>query len=192
MNKQENNPNLTSDHVCPWWMGYTFDNPLRRLFQNPQHILAPYVQKGDTVMDIGCGMGFYSIAMAQLVGRQGCVVSVDIQQQMLNILKRRARKKGLAENIVAVQGLENVATNDQTVDFCLTFWMLHEVPDKRAFLGRIYHLLKPSGQYLLVEPKIHNTPQQFEEEIHQCTTAGFLPVNRPVVGLSRSALFKKP
>ena len=40
-------------HVCPWWGGYFIDNPLRRLFHNPEKIVGPYVQPGMTVMDVG-------------------------------------------------------------------------------------------------------------------------------------------
>ena len=55
-------------HVCPWWGGYFIDNPLRRLLHNPEKIIGPYVRPGMTVMDVGCGMGFCSIAMAKIVG----------------------------------------------------------------------------------------------------------------------------
>jgi 2-polyprenyl-3-methyl-5-hydroxy-6-metoxy-1,4-benzoquinol methylase len=50
-------------HVCPWWGGYFIDNPLRRLLHNPEKIVGPYVQPGMTVMDVGCGMGIFSIAI---------------------------------------------------------------------------------------------------------------------------------
>ena len=50
-------------HVCPSWCGFFIDNPLRRLIHNPTKIFGPYVQPGMTVMDVGCGMGLFSIAM---------------------------------------------------------------------------------------------------------------------------------
>ncbi|MBN1997586.1 class I SAM-dependent methyltransferase [candidate division KSB1 bacterium] len=182
---------LTSTHVCPWWIGYTFDNPLRRIFQNPRQILAPYVKHSATVVDIGCGMGYYSIAMAKLVGKEGKVLSVDIQPQMLAILSRRARKNGVAERIETFQDMDIFAERPQSVDFCLTFWMLHEVPDKKAFLAKIFNVLKPDGKYLLVEPKIHTTVQQFGAQRQLCTEAGLNPIDSPKIGLSRTALFIK-
>jgi hypothetical protein len=42
-----------TEHVCPWWMGYLIDNPLRRLIHNPEKILAPYVTAGTTAMGVG-------------------------------------------------------------------------------------------------------------------------------------------
>jgi cyclopropane fatty-acyl-phospholipid synthase-like methyltransferase len=53
-------------------MPFTLDeNPIRRLLHNPEKILGPYVKPGMTVMDVGCGMGFCSIAMAKMVGEDG-------------------------------------------------------------------------------------------------------------------------
>jgi len=47
-------------HVCPWWLCFTFDNLIRKLLHNPENILAPYVHEGNTVLDIGPGMGYFS------------------------------------------------------------------------------------------------------------------------------------
>ncbi|MBU4143260.1 hypothetical protein KJ590_04695, partial [Patescibacteria group bacterium] len=47
--------------VCPWWLCYSFDNPLRRLFHDPERLLGPYVKTGMTAVDIGCGMGYFTI-----------------------------------------------------------------------------------------------------------------------------------
>ena len=81
-------------HVCPWWGGYFIDNWLRRWIHNPATILAPFVRPDMTAMDFGCGMGMFSIAMAQLVGSKGRVIAVDLQQAMLDVLQKRARKAG--------------------------------------------------------------------------------------------------
>jgi len=64
---QRKNTSQMAKHTCPWWGGYLIDNRLRRLLHNPERILAAYLQPGMTVMDFGCGMGFFSIAMAGMV-----------------------------------------------------------------------------------------------------------------------------
>ena len=79
-------------HVCPWWLAYTFDNPLRKIFHKPQKMLDPYVKAGMKVMDIGCGMGFFSIGMAKLVGDKGKIFSVDLQPKMLEVTEKAAEK----------------------------------------------------------------------------------------------------
>jgi len=57
--------------VCPVALSGSLDNRFRRWFQNPRKILRPYVEKGMTVLDIGCGPGFFSIDMAHLMGASG-------------------------------------------------------------------------------------------------------------------------
>jgi 2-polyprenyl-3-methyl-5-hydroxy-6-metoxy-1,4-benzoquinol methylase len=54
-------------HVCPWWLAYTFDNPIRRFFHKPDQMLAKFVKEGMTVVDIGCGMGYFSIGLAKIL-----------------------------------------------------------------------------------------------------------------------------
>jgi uncharacterized membrane protein YphA (DoxX/SURF4 family) len=70
-------------HVCPWWGGYFIDNPLRRLIHDFETILGPYVKPGMTVLDVGCGMGFFSIGMALIVGLLTRLASLGIATNMV-------------------------------------------------------------------------------------------------------------
>lgn len=180
-------------HVCPWWFAYTFDNPLRRLFQRPEAILAPHVTTGMTVMDVGCGMGFFSIAMARLVGDEGCVISVDLQPQMLAAVKRRAAKAGLVHRIRMHQCAPDVigVEVEGGVDFALGFWMAHEVPSLGAFLSQIRSCLAPSGRLLIAEPRMHVSREDFRRTTDQALEAGFVLVEEPRIRLSRAALFSR-
>ena len=51
------------------------------------------------VADIGCGMGYFSIALAALVGDAGTVITVDVQQEMLDGTRKRAERAGVARRI---------------------------------------------------------------------------------------------
>ena len=75
--------NNTKNRVFPVERAESLDNIIRRWLQNPQKILRPYLKEGMTVLDIGCGPGFISIDMAQMVGESGQVISVDLQEGML-------------------------------------------------------------------------------------------------------------
>src|SRR3974390_1424570 len=81
--------------VCPWWLGYWLLNPLRKMGQNPLEILAPYVREGMTVLEPGPGMGFFTVALAGLVGPNGRVAAVDVQPKMIEKLKQRLAKAGV-------------------------------------------------------------------------------------------------
>ena len=57
-------------HVCPWWIGYLLASPIRRIFQNPEEILSPFIRFGMAVLEPGPGMGFFTIPLARMVGRR--------------------------------------------------------------------------------------------------------------------------
>ncbi len=57
--------------VCPWWLGYLLASRLRRLWEDPRTILAPYVREDMTVLEPGPGMGFFTLELARLVGSSG-------------------------------------------------------------------------------------------------------------------------
>lgn len=180
-----------SPHVCPWYMAYLFDNPLRLLFQKPEKILSDYITDGDSVIDYGCGMGFFSTAMAKIMGNSCKVISVDIQDKMLEILMKRAKKRGVADRITPCK--PNDMPNDMhgKVSFCISSWVFHELPDQLEVASVIHEFLKPSGKFLLLEPKRHVTEKAFISTLKVCESAGFKKIDEPMVGLSHAALFEK-
>ncbi len=177
-------------HICPWWIAYTFDNPLRRLFHNPEKLFANLIGKGMTVADIGCGMGYFSLAMARLVQETGKVIAVDVQPQMLTRVNRRAKKAGLSPIIEARLCQPGLIRIPEKTDFALAFWMVHETPDIELFFSQIHDLLKPGGALLVTEPKRHVTTAQFNEELALAHRQGFKVKARPVVALSLAALLR--
>ncbi|HUU29538.1 MAG TPA: class I SAM-dependent methyltransferase [archaeon] len=179
-----------ANRVCPWWMAYTFDHPLRKLLQSPEKILGPYLEQGMTVLDLGCGMGFFSIAMAEMIGAGGRVIAVDLQPQMLEVLRARAEKKGVGDRIITRACKPESLDVTERVDFALAFYMVHEVPDKGAFLAQVAASLKPGAKFLLIEPGMHVSPACFNETIELAGKTGLRPIGSPRIRLSRTCLFK--
>jgi ubiquinone/menaquinone biosynthesis C-methylase UbiE len=185
---------IPEPHVCPWWLAYTFDNPFRRLFHTPVKIFAPYLKKGMTALDLGCGMGFLSIGMARMIGDTGKVISVDIQQKMLDVLQKRATNTGMDHRIHTHCATSDfIGLNQQTgrIDLALTFWMVHETPHIENFIAEIYSLVKSGGKYLLVEPKGHVSPEIFQRITAAALHAGFHVLDHPRIALSRATWFEK-
>lgn len=175
-------------HVCPWWGGYFIDNPLRRLLHNPEQILGPYLRSGMTAMDFGCGMGLFAIAMAKLVGNDGRVIAVDLQQKMLDVLGKRANKAGAAERIRLHRCEADSLRLHEPLDFALAFYSAHEVPDLGRLLSEIHGLLRPAGRLLVVEPIGHVTGEDFEKMLALAEQIGFQVQDRPQIRLSRAAV----
>jgi len=175
-------------HVCPWWLCFTFDNLVRKLFHNPENILAPYVHEGDTVLDVGPGMGYFSIPLARMVGDRGKVIAADVQAPMLATLQKRAKKAGLEGRIVPHLCEEASIGVREPIDFALAFWMVHEVPDRIKFFHEVRFLLKPGARLLIAEPTIHVTRRMFEETLKRAGEAGFAVTGNPKIFMSRTAL----
>ena len=178
------------DHICPWWFAYTFDNRFRRFFHKPEKMLGSYVSKGMTVLDVGCGMGFFSIGLAKLVGNMGCVIAADVQPKMLGVMQKRSEKVGVSSIIRLHRSEPNNLGVDTPVDFILAFWMVHEVPDSKSFLHQLRACLKTDGRFLIAEPKFHVSPKRFQEIVVEAQESGLTFCETPSIKFSRSAVLK--
>lgn len=178
--------------MCPWWLAYTFDNPLRRLIHPPEKVLGPYVTSGMGVLDFGCGFGHYSIGMARLTGPAGSVTAVDIQQKMLDKTMARAQKARLEKIIHPVLCHEGGIGISLELDFILACNSLHETKDPASFLAEFFGLLKPEGNFLLMEPRGHLTAGDFDAEVALARQAGFIEIDRPRLFAQVCALLLKP
>jgi len=184
---------MTGD-VCPFWVGYLLCSPIRKLWHNPKKILAPYINKGEKTLDIGCAMGFFSLSMARMVGPQGRVICIDVQEKMIRSLIKRAQQAGLYERIetqICSRDsfcLENI---EEEIDFALAFAVVHELSNCLSFFSQVYRILKPAGKLLLAEPKGRVSSNNFEEYISTAQGNGFKVSDTPYIRSARAALLQK-
>ena len=185
--------NRKTGDICRYtpFAGRMLDNRIRRFFQNPAKIVGPYVKEGMTVLDIGCGPGMFTLAMAAMVGDTGRVIAVDVQQEMLDVVKTKGDQQGLSGRIRLHKSGSDFLGVTEKADFILSFYMVHEVPDRDAFLRQVRDLMKPGGRYLIVEPSFHVSMADYEETIETARRAGLKPVFWPKVLLSRATLFTR-
>jgi len=185
---------MAEHHVCPVWVGYLLASPTRKLFQNPNKILKPYVNEAMTVADIGCAMGFFSLPLARMVGPNGKVICVDVQEKMIRSLEKRAAKAGLSGRIETVICKEDSLSLDkikEKIDFALASAVVHEVPDAAGFFSEIYKAMKPAGRLLLVEPKGHVSEKDFETTISVAEQNGFTAAYKPQIKRRRTVLLQR-
>jgi FkbM family methyltransferase len=178
--------------VCPWWGGYFIDNALRRWLHPPETILGPYVKPGMTVADVGCGMGFFTIPMARMVGESGRVIAADLQPQMLSTLQRRARSAGVERRITLHQCEANALGLSEKVDFVLAFAMVHEVPDRSRLLREIVGLLRPGAKVFIAEPRIHVPASNFQRTLRAASECGLQVLAEPSVRWCRAVVVGLP
>ncbi len=177
--------------VCPVEIAGSLDNFLRRWIQNPDKILGPYIETGMTVMDFGCGPGFFTLSMAEMVGPSGRVFAVDLQEGMLRKLARKIQNTDLEDRITLRNCSDNHIGVSQRVDFALAFYVVHEIPDKGLFFNEVAAIIKPGGSVLVVEPPFHVSRSAFSETLLTAESAGFEIEKGPRILLSKSALLVK-
>ncbi|WMW21826.1 class I SAM-dependent methyltransferase [Methanolobus mangrovi] len=170
---------LTTTHVCPTEISIILNNRIRRWLQNPRKILGPYIKEGMDVLEVGCGPGFFTLDMARMVGENGQVVAVDLQEGMLAKVREKIRRIGTGLNIVLHKCDEDRIGVSGNFDFVFLFYMVHEVVDKEAFFRELESLLKKDGQIYIAEPPLHVSKKAFEETVMIAGKAGFTVVDRP-------------
>jgi protein-L-isoaspartate O-methyltransferase len=134
---------------APW-----LDRPERELEEAPSRALA-YLQiaPGSTVADIGAGSGYFTERLARLVGPTGRVYANDIQRGMLELLRARLDRAGIANVTLVLGEPADPKLPDGTLDLALMVDVYHELSDPQTMLAHIRRALKPSGRLVLIEYK---------------------------------------
>ena len=164
--------------TCPWWFTWTFDNPLRRMLHDPQKMLEPYVVPGSRVADVGCGMGYFTVALAELVGPSGQVQAADVQPRQLRVAERRCRRANVAGRVRFLEASAGSLGLTGPVDFVLAFWMVHEVGDRAGFFEQLRAVTEAGARVLVAEPVFHVAREAVEEELALARVHGFDGVMR--------------
>jgi SAM-dependent methyltransferase len=168
------------------WIDRILSRPIRYLLESPRRLLKGYIEQGMTVLDIGCGSGYYSLGMAHLVGSTGRVVSVDTQTEAVADLTGKAERAGLLSRVKGrVCSERDLGVSDLAgqFDFALAVYVVHHASDVAALMSGVYGALKPGGRFLVIEPKHHASPPDREATEAAAREVGFTVAEYP--GLRR-------
>ncbi len=179
-----------NNHTCPVALAGSLESKFRRWFQNPATILRPYVKKGMTVADLGCGPGFFTLDMAQMVGESGRVIAVDLQEGMLQKLKDKIHGTELEDRILLHKCAEDKIGLEEEVDFALAFYMVHEVPNQDKFFKEIESILKTNGLMLMVEPPLHVSQSAFDRSLKAARDVGLIVREGPKIPFHKTAIIR--
>lgn len=106
---------------------------------------------GMSVCDMGCGNGFYTFRLAEMVGPEGVVYAVDIQPEMLGLLRDEMERRGV-DNIVPILGsVHHPRLPANQIDAILLADVYHEFSHPEQMLAEMRQALKPSGFAILLE-----------------------------------------
>jgi ubiquinone/menaquinone biosynthesis C-methylase UbiE len=139
--------------------------------EQPEAMLdALKIKPGDTVADVGAGVGYTSIRLARRVGPKGMVLATDLQPQMLRMLADNVRAAGL-KNVRGIRAtVEDTKLPDGAVDLILMVDVYHECPDPEVTLRGLRKALKTGGRLVLVEFRAEDPEVPIKPE-HKMTLA---------------------
>ncbi len=129
-------------------MAAVMDHPVRRRLNDPVKTLrAAGLQAGQSVLEVGCGTGFFTIPAARLVGDTGLVHSIDVYPPAIEHVAQKVQEAGLTN--VKLTLADALATGLRDSDFDLIL-LLGVIPSPTLPLDRLlpemYRLLKPDGE----------------------------------------------
>jgi ubiquinone/menaquinone biosynthesis C-methylase UbiE len=127
----------------------THNNLIRKLMSSPRRFVAPYVSSGQAAADLGCGPGFFTLALAEFVGPEGMVYAVDSDEKAIRALKKRADKRSCANIVSQVSSASDLSfIKDGSVDFILAHGLLCSMAPRHreSAVNEMRRILKPGGR----------------------------------------------
>lgn len=171
------------------------DSGLRRFLYRPDRLAERLVKPGGRVLDFGCGPGFFTREFAKQVGGAGQVFSVDLQEEMLQIVREKMDREGLASRVVTHRCLPDSINLPREMsgsfDAATAIFVVHEVPDPEKLFREIAALVKTGGIFFFSEPPLLVSGREFREKIALAEEAGFLQTDRFFYFVNRAVILKK-
>jgi precorrin-6B methylase 2 len=144
-------------HVMSFHGASWLERPEREKEEHTSKLLPPLkIKPGDHVVDLGAGSGYYTLRLAPMVGAKGKVYALDIQQEMLDLIKRRVNKFRLT-NVELVKNTEKeLKLKENTIDLILMVDVYHELAYPYETAVDMVKALKPGGRLVFVEYRLED------------------------------------
>ena len=138
--------------VMSYYGASWLERPERKEEERPDLVLAALdLKPGMKVADIGAGSGYYSSRMAERVGPEGVVYAVDVQPEMVEILRLQMKQRHVT-NVTPVLGSEtDPKLPAGALDLAIMVDVYHELAYPYEMLAAIVKSLKPGGRVVFVE-----------------------------------------
>lgn len=128
------------------------DRPEREKEEHASKLLPPLkIKPGDKVADLGAGSGYYTFRLSDLVGEKGTVYAVDIQKEMLAIIKGRMERRKIKNIELILSTATDPKLPENALDLIFMVDVYHEFSHPFEMTGKLVQALKPGGRLVFVE-----------------------------------------
>lgn len=128
------------------------DNPRRREILPVNKILDEIgLNAEDNFADIGCGIGYFSIPAAEVIGSQGTVYALDVKEEMIEELDKKIEENKLDNIRTVITDEYDFKLEDNSVSYAFMCTVLHEIEDKIKFINETKRILVDGGKIAVVE-----------------------------------------
>lgn len=148
--------------------------------QRPAEVIKTMgLRDGDVVADLGCGTGYFARRMARAVAPKGRVYAVDIQPEMLALMKGLVEKEGTTNVIPVLGEAGDPRLPKGALDWILLVDVYHELQEPKAMLAKMRESLKPNGRVALLEYRLEGDSAQHIRVEHRMSPAQVLAEWQP-------------
>ena len=136
----------------PQFLANIVDNPLRRAIQPPDKTALRHgLRKGMKVLEVGPGNGRYTIAAAKVVGPDGLIVTIDIEEKMIKRVIKRATQENITNVHAEVANVYELPYEDSSFDLIYMIAVINEIPEQARALQEFHRVLKSDGVLVFSE-----------------------------------------
>ncbi|MCK9593723.1 MAG: class I SAM-dependent methyltransferase [Methanoregula sp.] len=171
------------------------DSRLRRFIYRPDRLAERYVKTGDLVLDFGCGPGFFTREFAKKTGDTGIVIAVDLQEEMLRLLREKLEPEGLMPRIRTHKcAQDSIGLSPEwngKIDVAFAIFVVHEVPDPKKLFREISSLLRPGALLFYSEPPFIVGGAEFRDNLALAQEAGLRVIESRLFFVNRAAVLRK-
>jgi ubiquinone/menaquinone biosynthesis C-methylase UbiE len=172
--QRRHSDDLHASGVAFWMISLMHDNPLLPHLKNPYRSLETAgLKSGQKVIEVGCGPGFFTIPAAKMVGDNGIIYAVDVNQRANKRVEEKMRKYGI-DNIKPILGnAADSGLQDSSIDLAFIFGLRYIAGGLSNLISEMYRVIKSGG--ILSFEKTTGSDDKLVEEVER---AGFVKTDR--------------
>jgi tRNA A58 N-methylase Trm61 len=151
----------TKEHeqICPAKLAEGLDDPIRK-----------------SVLEVEHCTEFFSTEIAKMLNDSGKVIAVDVQEDMIDIIRKKIKVTKLEQRIELHKSNYESTGIVEDVDFVLACWMAHDIQNPKRFFEELISTLKPDGLIFIIDPKFDVSEELFKTMADIIKEYGFTTV----------------